>query len=359
MSKRLRSGYTTGACAAVVAKAAALCLTSGVEADFVEIPFPDGNRHTFTIQRYEYVAEGVLATTIKDAGDDPDVTNGAEICAMVRFFSGNTVPEFYVDLNHIILGGGDGVGRVTKPGLAAKVGEPAINPVPRQMIRQAVLEVETSKRLLVEISVTDGKTLAEKTLNKRLGVVGGLSILGTTGIVRPISADAWTATIQASLSVARKADVFDIVLSTGRTSERGAQSRLGLPEEAYAMMGDYLEFSLLESAKQGFKNIHLAGMWAKITKAALRVPQTHVRNGALEMVDAARLLAKLGTRGVLLEKIKQANTAREMLCHLQNAGRNDIVKAVCVKAQEYAEDVSGLNVSVYLIDSSANVVKQV
>ncbi len=359
MSKRLRSGYTTGACAAAVAKAATLFLTTGRQEATVDIPFPDGKRHGFTIHRYQRLANGVLAATIKDAGDDPDVTNGAEICATVRFAADDTLPEFYIGLKNIILGGGDGVGRVTKPGLAARVGEPAINPVPRQMIVDAVQEVKAGQRFLVEISVTDGASLAEKTLNHRLGIIGGLSILGTTGIVRPISAEAWTATISASLSVAREAGLYDVVLSTGRTSERGAQSKLGLPEEAYAMMGDYLQFSLLEATTKGFKKIHLAGMWAKITKAALCVPQTHVRNGALEMVDAADLLAGLGADGLLLEKIKNSNTAREMLCHLQDAGRADIIRAVCVKARQYAEDVSGLGVTVYLIDGSAKVLAQV
>lgn len=359
MSKRLRSGYTTGACAAAVAKAATLFLATGRQEATVDIPFPDGSRHGFAIHRYEQLPDGVLAATIKDAGDDPDVTNGAEICATVRFPVDGSVPDFYVSLENIVLGGGCGVGRVTKPGLAAKVGEPAINPVPRQMIVRAVQEVEAGTRLVVEISVTDGEALAEKTLNHRLGIVGGLSILGTTGIVRPISAEAWTATISASLSVAREAGIYDVVLSTGRTSERGAQSRLGLPEEAYAMMGDYLQFSLLEAAKQGFKKIHLAGMWAKITKAALRVPQTHVRNGALEMVDVTNLLIDLGADGLLLEKIKKSNTAREMLCHLQDAGRADIIRAVCVKARLYAEDVSGLGAAVYLIDGSAQVLEQV
>jgi cobalt-precorrin-5B (C1)-methyltransferase len=359
MSKRLRSGYTTGACAAAVAKAAALCLITGEETGTVEILFPDGKRRQFIIHRYDCLADGVLASTIKDAGDDPDVTNGAEICATVRFASDGAVPEFYVALDNIILGAGDGVGRVTKPGLAALVGEPAINPVPRQMIMTAVQEVESQNSLLVEISVENGEELAEKTLNKRLGILGGLSILGTTGIVRPISADAWTATISASLNVAREAGLNDVVLSTGRTSERGAQVQLNLPEEAYAMMGDYLEFSLLESAKQGFQRVHLAGMWAKITKAALRVPQTHVRNGALEMVDAGKLLADLGAEGLLLEKIEQANTAREMLCYLQDTGRNDIIRGVCVRARQYAEDVSGLSVTVYLVDSSATVLETV
>ena len=359
MAKRLRSGYTTGACAAATAKAAILFLVTGKENATVEIPFPNGTRHTFTIHRYQRLLKSVLATTIKDAGDDPDVTNGAEICATVQFCTDEIIPEFHIVLDNIILGGGTGVGRVTKPGLAARVGEPAINPVPRHMIKQAVQEVEDQQHIVVEISVTNGTELAEKTLNKRLGILGGLSILGTTGIVRPISAEAWTATISASLSVARQANLVDVVLSTGRTSERGVQSMICLPEEAYAMMGDYLEFSLLEAAKQGFNHIHLAGMWAKITKAALRVPQTHVRNGALEMMDAACLLENLGAGGGLLAKIRKSNTAREMLCHLQDAGRTDLIKAVCVKALEYAQDVSGCTVSIYLVDSGATVIENI
>ena len=251
------------------------------------------------------------------------------------------------------------MGTVTKPGLAAKVGEPAINPVPRQMISRAVREVEKERIFLVRIAVTRGRELARKTLNRRLGIIGGLSILGTTGIVRPVSAAAWTATIKASMAVAREAGLSQVVLSTGRSSEKGVQRLLSLPEEAYAMMGDYLEFSLKEAARHGFEIIHLAGMWAKITKAALRVPQTHVRNGALEMAEAAGLLEKLGVAGELLVKIRAANTAREMYEHLLAAGREDIIKKMCVKAREYGQEVSGLKVVVYLVDGRTNVVATV
>ncbi|MCK5069967.1 MAG: cobalt-precorrin-5B (C(1))-methyltransferase [Desulfocapsa sp.] len=359
MAKRLRSGYTTGACAAAAAKAAAFCLVTGDSATTIEIPFPDGKRHSFTVHKCYRQQESVFASIIKDAGDDPDVTNGAEICATVHFLLDDPVPEYHVTLDNIILGGSKGVGVVTKPGLAAKVGEPAINPVPREMIQNAVQEVESPKRLLVQISVTYGEELAKKTLNHRLGIVGGLSILGTTGIVRPVSASAWTATIQASMDVAKEAGLKDIVLSTGRTSERGAQELLQLPEEAYSMMGDYLEFSFKEAALRDFSTIHLAGMWAKITKAALKIPQTHVRNGALEMVDAAALLEKLGATGELLEKIQKSNTAREMYEHLLGAGRTDIVEKMCIKAREYGEEVSGVKVIVYLIDSSKHVVATV
>lgn len=356
--KRLRSGFTTGSCAAAAAKAAASALIKGSCPDQIEIPFPDGSRKNFAVYHCQIISstQSASASVIKDAGDDPDVTNGAEIVATVCLtpdtFSG---PECVLQEN-ILLCRGPGIGQVTKPGLAVKVGEPAINPVPRQMIVDAVQEVTEDKKLSVTISVPRGEELAEKTLNKRLGILGGLSILGTTGIVRPISADAWTATIKASLDVAKEAGLDDIVLSTGRTSEKGAQQLLDLPEEAYAMMGDYLEFSLKEAAKRRFKTIHLAGMWAKIMKAALCIPQTHVRNGALEMVDGAKLLRELGAQGELLEKIKQSNTAREMYDHIKVAGKNELIRAVCHKALEYCSRVTQTEVKIYLVNHKAEII---
>ncbi|WP_457575466.1 cobalt-precorrin-5B (C(1))-methyltransferase CbiD [Desulfomarina sp.] len=358
MSKRLRSGFTTGSCAAAAAKAAALMLQGESPPATVEIPFPDGSRKIFQVNSSQANSDGSFeAYIIKDAGDDPDVTNGAEIGA--RAAPGPAGSKNCVDIDGLLLCGGSGVGMVTKPGLAVRAGEPAINPVPRKMITGAVREAIPEGSVTITIIVPRGEELAVKTLNHRLGVVGGISILGTTGIVRPVSADAWTATIKASMDVAKEAGLKDIVISTGRTSEKGAQQLLDLREEAYAMMGDYLEFSLLEAAKHGFSTIHLSGMWAKIVKAALRVPQTHVRNGALEMVDAARLLEELGADGKLLERIKKSNTAREMYKHLEEAKRREIVTMVCQKAREYGEDVSGRKVKVYLVDHKARILAHV
>ena len=358
MGKRLRSGFTTGSCAAAAAKAAALMLLGENPPATVEIPFPDGSRKIFHVDSTQCNSDGSFeAYIIKDAGDDPDVTNGAEIGARVGLTAAASAN--CVEIDGLVLCGGSGVGMVTKPGLAISAGEPAINPVPRKMIIQAVREAIPEGQVTITIIVPRGGELAEKTLNYRLGVVGGISILGTTGIVRPVSAAAWTATIKASMDVAKEAGLKDIVISTGRTSEKGAQQLLDLKEEAYAMMGDYLEFSLLEAAKRGFTTIHLSGMWAKIVKAALRVPQTHVRNGALEMIDAARLLEELGADGRLLEKIKKSNTAREMYKHLEEAGRREIVTGVCQKAREYGEDVSGKKVKVYLVDHKARILAHV
>ena len=398
MARRLRSGYTTGACAAAAAKAAVLLLLGRSRPERVEIPFPDGSRHGFVVHRCEVKSDQAWASVIKDAGDDPDVTNGAEIVASVSFLpeeaacksflppgggwlgrGGNSeepgrlqvrpppspLPSREGELicvrleqTRIFLCGGAGVGLVTKPGLAIRPGEPAINPVPRRMIAAAVLEAlgaGAAEALQVEISVPRGEELAEKTLNKRLGIVGGLSILGTTGIVHPVSAEAWTATIEASLSVAKEAGLTEVALSTGRTSEKGAQTLLSLPEEAYAMMGDYLEFSLLAAARRGFTKIHLAGMWAKIMKAALEIPQTHVRHGALEVADGLALLARLGADPALLASLKEVNTAREIYERLHEQGRDDLILAVCEAAQRYAQKVSGLPVRVYLVNNHTQV----
>lgn len=366
--KRLRSGFTTGSCAAAAAKAAAFAVVNGSCPDDIEVPFPDGSRKSFTVY-YCKITESstgnnlsATASIIKDAGDDPDVTNRAEIMAtvspghttIIQQTAGHCIP-----LDCILLCRGEGIGMVTKPGLAIQVGEPAINPVPRQMIVDAVREITVDQKFTVTISIPNGEELAQKTLNKRLGILGGLSILGTTGIVRPISADAWTATIKASLDVAKEAGLEDIVLSTGRTSEKGAQQLLDLPEEAYAMMGDYLEFSLKEAAIRNFKTIHLSGMWAKIMKAALRIPQTHVRNGALEVADGAKLLANLGAKGKLLQMIEKSNTAREMLSHIEAAGKRELIEAVCLKAREYCRETTGTEVKVYLVNHKAEIITHV
>ncbi len=394
MARRLRSGYTTGACAAAAAKAAVLALATGECAERVEIPFPDASRVVFDLCRCSLVngedggggappvaahwsplpgerdrvrAPLALASVVKDAGDDPDVTNGAEIVATARRLAAGEVPDarsvFLGEDEKTILRAGAGVGMVTKPGLAVAVGEPAINPVPRRMIAAAVAEARAataeSGGLLIIVSVPAGEELAAKTLNRRLGIVGGLSILGTTGIVRPVSAEAWIATIDASMSVAREAGLSEVVLATGRTSERAVQEFLPLPEDACAMMGDYLEFSLKAAARHGFARIHLAAMWAKVVKAAMGIPQTHVRHGALEAEEAVRFLTDLGVEGGVTKNLAGVNTAREIYERLTALGRADIIAAVCQAARRYAETTSGLPVTVYLVDAHGKVVAHV
>ncbi len=356
--KKLRSGFTTGACAAAAAKAATAVLLSGQELSRVEIPFPTGDRHSFLLHSCVRQDGQIAVSVIKDAGDDPDVTNGAEIIAMVE------EQEPGIEGEQIVLAGGPGVGQVTKPGLPIPVGEAAINPVPRKMIRAAVNEALAEAgadhvALKVTICVTDGELLAEKTLNSRLGILGGLSILGTTGIVRPVSAKAWTDTIEASMKVARAAGLSEVLVSTGRTSEAAVQKLLHMPEEAQVMMGDYLAYALKAAKRHGFTKIHLSGMWAKVLKCALGIPQTHVRHGALEVQHAADLLHELGLDRETADSMATANTAREIYLRLQEAGHGDLVRAVCVRAREYAVKRSGLQVEVYLVTSEDGVVEHV
>jgi len=335
-----------------------MVLLGGREISRVEIPFPNGDRCRFDLHSCIRQDGQVTVSIIKDAGDDPDVTNGAEIIAIVEQQEVGKVDDM------IVLVGGPGVGQVTKPGLPVPVGEPAINPVPRTMIRAAVTEAMgeidiTDIPLLVTICVTDGELLAEKTLNKRLGILGGLSILGTTGIVRPVSARAWTDTIDASMKVARAAGLSEVVVSTGRTSEAAVQRLLNLPEEAQVMMGDYLAYALKAAKRHGFTKIYLSGMWAKVLKCALGIPQTHVRHGVLEMEQAAELLYGLGLERQKADDTATANTAREIFLRLKDAGRDDLIRAVCVKAREYAMKRSGLEVEVFLVTSEDGVVEHV
>jgi cobalt-precorrin-5B (C1)-methyltransferase len=364
-SKKLRSGYTTGACAAAAAKAAAcILLRKGAISETVEIPFPDGSRVAFNVRHPEYLLQdgkGVAAASIvKDAGDDPDITNGAEIAASVRIAEGTG----------IVIQGGIGVGRVMKPGLAIPVGEPAINPVPRRMIREAVQEAwdECGVRnaecgmkgphLEVTISVPKGEELATKTLNHRLGIVGGISILGTTGIVRPLSEAAWTATISASFDVAKALGLTEVVISTGRTSEKAHQRKYGLPVEAYAMMGDYTEYSLRDAAKHGFNKVHLCAQWAKMIKIGMGTPQTHVRHGALEAVAARDFLISLG---MPLPKDREFNTTREIFdfVHTTSGDPRSAMERVCRAAQKYCETVTGgIPVAVHLVSYEGEIIAE-
>ncbi|MBB5346535.1 cobalamin biosynthesis protein CbiD [Desulfoprunum benzoelyticum] len=362
--KRLRSGYTTGACAAAAAKGAALIALTGVLVSRIAIPFPNGKRVDFDLCRCRLIEgtwRSAACAVIKDAGDDPDVTNGAEIVAEVM-----AIEEQAGGGGEFVITGGRGIGMVTKPGLSLPVGSHAINPVPRAMIREAIEEAFADSgqkigkyRVQVKISIPNGEILARHTLNRRLGIIGGLSILGTTGVVVPISSDAWTATITASMDVAKEMGVGEIVLSTGRTSERAMEGRCRLPEEAHVMMGDYLEFSLREAAVHHFRRIHLGGMWAKILKAAMAIPQTHVRHGALDAESARAFLEDLAGNTVNLDFLQGSNTAREILERLQRHGADAVIRGACLAARDYCQSVSGLPVNVYLVLATGRILEAV
>jgi len=366
VKKGLRSGYTTGACAAAAAKAAVLELIdfeAGVKGikktGSVEIPFPDGSRVKFRVQSsgVRNTGKNAWASVIKDAGDDPDVTNGAEIVAEVTSCKFAPHPS-------IVIKRGKGVGVVTKPGLPVPVGEAAINPVPKQMIKEAVLEavnqrsaVSGQRSLEITISVPNGEELAKKTLNSRLGILGGISILGTTGIVKPVSTEAWRATITSSMDVARAIGLKEIILSAGRTSERAHMKANNLSEASYVLMGDYLEYSLKETRKQGFKRVHLCAQWAKMLKIAMATPQTHVRFGAINIKKAALLLNSLD---INVPAEKDFNTAREIFDFIKSEVRNpksEFIK-VCNIAGRYAEGIAGIPVNAVLISYTGEIIAE-
>ena len=371
-SRALRTGYTTGACAAAAAKAAVLALLSGEDSldGAVEIPFPGGARHTLRIERAILIDErsAALASIIKDAGDDPDVTNGAEITALVRFVRGTTEREAQSGLPPVSIKGGAGVGKVTKPGLAVSVGEAAITAGPRAMIPDAVAEALLSaphaipplfREVEVTISVEQGESLALKTMNSRLGIVGGISILGTTGIVRPLSAEAWTATIAASMDVALAMGRQEIVLSSGRRSEWAHMERYGFPQEAYVMMGDYLAFSLDEARKRAFAEVHLCAQWAKMLKAAMAIPETHVRKGAIDPHGAALFIRDLGGPDFTLRTFTTAREIFDLLIAAPGDRGAAIFGKVCAAARSYAESLTGrVPVAVHLVSYEGAIIAE-
>ncbi len=280
MSGSLRRGWTTGACAAAAAKAAYAALIEGAFPDPVEIPLPRGGRVAFALAGSSIggplQGEVAMAAIVKDAGDDPDVTHGAVIEVRVRLAAAG-----------LAFRAGPGVGTVTRPGLPLAVGEPAINPVPRQMIAAAMAEVRADPAAVVEISIPGGEALAARTLNGRLGIVGGLSVLGTTGVVVPYSCAAWIDTIRRGIDVARAMGLEHVAGSTGSTSEAAVQALHGLPEVALLEMGDFAGGLLKYLRGHPVPRVTIAGGVAKMTKLAQGRLDLHSKRGSADMAALA------------------------------------------------------------------------
>jgi cobalt-precorrin-5B (C1)-methyltransferase len=313
MKKRLKTGFTTGTAAAAAAKGAVRFLLEGRPPAEVSVALLTGDRMTIPVHSCRRTVDGAACSVIKDAGDDPDVTHGAEIGARVVL---RTPAQPEAGSPEVIISGGDGVGRITKPGLELPPGEPAINPGPRRMIAQAVGEALAAQAakctVAVEIFVPRGEEIARKTLNARLGIVGGISILGTTGIVRPMSHDAFTATIAAGLSVAKACGLERVVLSTGRRSERFAQRRWPLwPEESFVQVGDFFQRSLELAVENGLAQVILAVFFGKALKMAQGSPHTHAARSELSLAALADWSLEHGSGPALAEAIRSCNTARE------------------------------------------------
>ena len=343
--EKLRPGWTTGSCAAAAAKAAAKALVSGEPVENISIKLPkkgEERRVKFAVERCE-VGEGwAEAVVIKDAGDDPDVTDGAHLTVRVSWRD-----EVGLDLDR-----GEGVGSVTKPGLGLAVGGPAINDTPRRMIRYSVEEVlDPEKRgVRVEISVPGGGTMAEKTTNARLGIVGGISILGTTGIVRPFSTAAWAASVVQAINVmgAQKRDTF--VLSTGGLTERAAMRLLpNLEEVCFIEVGDFTGQAIKQAVSKGLKRGFFVGMAGKLTKLAAGVMMTHWTRSKVDNELLAEITSKAGGSLNLIEEVKVANTARHAYELWRDARLEQATHLLCARVSENLREYAGGELEIHAI----------
>jgi len=309
----LRTGWTTGTCAAAAAKAATAALVAQRPQEWVEIALPSGRRVAFAVQDCWYRPERAQAVVVKDAGDDPDVTHGAHLTATVSWAAR---PGLELD-------GGVGVGVVTKPGLGLQIGGPAINPVPRQMITQAVAEAADPglRGLRVVISVPEGERMARKTTNARLGILGGISILGTTGIVRPFSTASWRASVEQAVAVLAAQGGEVLVLCTGGRTEKGAMALLpGLAESSFVEVGDFTGAALRQAARGGIAKVVFVGMAGKLSKLAGGVLMTHYTRSKVPTGLLADITSAAGATAELVTQVGQANTARHALELWQAAG---------------------------------------
>ncbi len=339
--KELRQGFSTGAAAAAAAQGALRELVGLPCPETVEVDLPGGGSLTIPLNYHRRNGDRGSAAVIKDAGDDPDVTNGAQIGARVWLLATGVKEE-------IVFKGGEGVGRVTKPGLALAVGEPAINPVPRRMIRGSLQKVWQQVfpgkplRLGVEIFVPRGEEMARHTLNPRLGILGGISILGTTGLVKPFSHAAYRATIAASLRVAQALGIQKIVFSTGGKSESHLQALLPeLPEEAFVQMGDYVRFALKTAGNMGFPEITVAAFFGKALKIAQGWGHTHASRGLADLKQLGRLTLEKTGDARLGREVARANTARQALEILLAAQARPVVVEVGAQMLAALRDYAG------------------
>lgn len=302
----LRRGWTTGTCATAAAKAAYAALLTRHFPDPVEITLPRGERVAFALAMTRFENGAATAGVVKDAGDDPDVTHGALIQATVRHAALGS---------GVVFRAGTGVGTVTLPGLPVPPGEPAINPAPRQMIRTAIAEVATlhagSGDADVEIAIPDGEEIARRTLNARLGIIGGLSILGTTGIVIPYSCSAWIHSIHRGIDVARATGLSHVAAATGSASEAAIKRFHNLPDLALLDMGDFVGGTLKYLRTHPVARVTIAGGVAKISKLAQGLLDLHSKTGTVDRIALAQLAGQSGGSAALREQILAANTTAE------------------------------------------------
>jgi cobalt-precorrin-5B (C1)-methyltransferase len=330
-SPALRRGWTTGACAAAASRAAFAAMLTGRFPDPVAIQLPRGGSATFPLTLTELSGTGARAGVVKNAGDDPDITHGALVVAETAWAVPGAGIRFVA---------GEGVGTVTRAGLSLAVGEPAINPAPRALIRDMLIDAAAEigappPDLTVTISIPGGNRLAERTMNARLGIIGGLSILGTTGIVVPYSCASWIHSIYRGIDVARAAGLGHIAAATGTASERAVQRLYDLPDHALIDMGDFVGGTLKYLRRHPVERLTIAGGFAKLAKLAAGHLDLHSARSRVDTAWLAGILGELGADPATLATARTANGAAEIL-GIAGELRETLACAIAGRAREVA-----------------------
>jgi len=350
-----RTGFTTGACAAASAKAAVRFLITNKKLDKIESILPNKDKVVFALNRCERNNDEAITSIIKDAGDDPDCTHGAEITTTVKL----------THKDGVLLKNGKGIGTITKPGLGLDIGVPSITPIPRKNITNMVLQelVNTADYSGAEItiSVDDGEDRAKQTTNARLGIVGGISILGTTGIVRPYSTAAFRASVVQEINVAMHQGLKDVALTTGGKSEEFAKKQLSnLKDECFIQVGDFIGVGLKTAVKDKMERVHIVGMVGKLSKMASGTMQTHVAGSKVDMSFLAQLAQEAGATEQHRDQIMEQTTARFVLELAEKEGFGRITDIICQKVSAVAQNhVNGaIKAHTYLFDFGGNLLSK-
>jgi cobalt-precorrin-5B (C1)-methyltransferase len=355
---QLRTGFTTGTSASAATKAALQSLLTNRIVNEIPVTLPKGQKVKIPIAWTKIGDSKVTCAVIKNGGDDPDVTHGAEICSTVELTS---------NIGKIQIYGGEGVGKVTKPGLGLPIGGPAINPVPMKMIKESVYDILTQNKdyseslgIKITITVPKGQELALKTDNPRLGIMGGISILGTTGIVLPYSTASFAASIRQSLDVGLALNADTFILTTGGRSEDFIKKLFDklYPEHCYVQMGDFAGYSVKQCHNKGVKKVYVGGFIGKLTKIAMGVKQTHVRGSHVSMDFMAKLAKEAGAQDEIIKLIINANTARHVSEIIDSCSLTVFYDLICREAVKQLEGYSGkdLSIEVIMFDFEGNIV---
>ena len=348
---KLRTGFTTGTCATAASKAGILAIINQQSLNNVDVILPKRDKINIQINSCNFSKDNAQCSVIKDGGDDPDVTHGAEIFVDISLTD---------KIGSIEIDGGKGVGRVTKPGLGLEIGTAAINPTPKKMILENIQEVGEEvlgkNGIKIVVSVPTGEELAKKTDNPRIGILDGISILGTSGIVIPYSTASFAAAIRQQIDVVSSMNDEEVVLTTGGRSEDFAREIIKLPDHSFIQMGDFSGYTIQQCAKKSLKKAYVAGFIGKLAKMAAGVKQTHVKGGKVNMKFLSELAKRCNANSETIRKILGANTARNVQEIVIEDGVDgffdEITKETCNQMRQHSEEKIPVEVILFNFDGN-------